>query len=345
MGPNSRIDTCKSIGRVLALVFVCVSVAHTIVSIVYGNVFAKPSAASSLISVSGTQPSPPESVTAHTVSPPDEPIKMRDLNAIVLPPPEYSTNDTSCGAGVFAQSEAALSSLQLLQDRWHRKIAKTKIATTPPFDLYICSTKHCGCDMCRNIHQGVYAPILTNVYHNILFKRCQEGREKGRPPAVVSIGSSIGYFPLYAAAMGCQVYAFEPREMSRMFLLASAQLNNLVERVHVYSHKVDLLNAIMQVKSSGKLNVDDAFAPKAASLCSVTDKVCMDGLKTVKTMPLSSIKSLQGCSNILLLHVDAPWDRAVYDGVLEMVDQQRFEHVIYKISQPHEKPKVLTRSS
>ncbi len=115
------------------------------------------------------------------------------------------------------------------------KLAVIKAVTSPGFLIVASSGVDCASaggaaaaatdEVSRILREMAhFAPSQTVLFREILGRRCSSYSSSG-PPLVVDVGAHIGYFSLYAAAMGCRVLAFEPVPGPGRYLMLSAALN------------------------------------------------------------------------------------------------------------------------
>ena len=84
----------------------------------------------------------------------------------------------------------------------------------------------------RILRNGVWERELIDLMH----RRHTTGARAGRPfKRVVDVGANLGFFSLYAAALGAEVAAFEPMPDNVALLRASICLNGFGDRLHLFN--------------------------------------------------------------------------------------------------------------
>ena len=139
--------------------------------------------------------------------------------------------------GISQQARLSTSSraLQVLEAEANGAAQATWTLTNPPFIMAIDvdESQQRGRVRSEVSHSvklaGVHEARYTQYWRMLTARCCAEGG------LVLDVGANLGYYSLFAAALGCRVIAWEPVPRFRAFLEASAALNNLSHRISVRS--------------------------------------------------------------------------------------------------------------
>jgi FkbM family methyltransferase len=85
---------------------------------------------------------------------------------------------------------------------------------------------------------GLWAPTETQIFYHACFKRCSVYKPIKSNPLVIDVGSHVGMFTIYPAAMGCRVKSYEPNTESLYYNKLSVYINGLENNVEFYQKAV-----------------------------------------------------------------------------------------------------------
>jgi len=106
----------------------------------------------------------------------------------------------------------------------------------------------------RNVlgEQGVWEPIETTLFKRLLERDCGAGArvdDSSARPLVLDVGVNLGYFSMYALALGCRVAGVEANTELIPYIASSLALNGVPQ------HQYCLYNAAASDSSGGSVSL------------------------------------------------------------------------------------------
>jgi FkbM family methyltransferase len=195
------------------------------------------------------------------------------------------------------------------------KILLLKTVTTPSFTIV---TTTDGEEITRIlVEMGNFAPSQTVIVYNMLKDRCKLLDKNGKPPLVVDVGSHVGYFTLFAAAMGCRVIAIEAVPGPFQALTTAVSLNG-------FSERVTLLQALAGTKQGIGYSTSSPNWAYNHMLIIENDKI-PDAAVETKQITLNDVIN----EDVLLLKIDAAgYEDEVLKGATQLLKNFEVENLL-----------------
>jgi len=215
---------------------------------------------------------------------------------------------------VTASATLAIASAAPLPARWgsvdFAPVPRYFMNTHDPVteDIFISGSVHAGLQP--------WDPYVWDLFVRIL---------RPRGGLVVDVGANLGYFSLMAAAMGCQVVAFEPMERNLARFLASIARNDgFAARITVYQNAV--------AHHSGRVV---ALRPTQASTNFGNGQivgVAQDSDAYVQTVRLDDVLSPTQTVELLKLDVEG-FELSALDGARSLLCSGAVRHIVLEWSE------------
>jgi len=173
----------------------------------------------------------------------------------------------------------------------------------------------------RSVHQRkIWDKPVFNVFKHVLLS-------KGLPPGrVLDVGGNIGYFTMWALAMGHKVTTFEPMDFNLRYLVTSIDANGFGANHTLYQNAVGNKPGRLSLNPTNKQNRGNYQVQEARGVTSLSGEYGFDYVDTIR---LDDVVD----EDVLLIKIDVEgFEHKVLDGARKLVCSRLVRYIEFEFT-------------